>query len=408
MTATSPMADLAALRARRSAKWRTYPADVLPMFVAEMDVRLAPPIAETLAAAIELSDTGYAAPTSELPETFAGFAARRWDWDVDPTQISLAPDVSVAMVETLRTVLDSNATVALSPPIYPPFYGWIREVGAGSLEVPLHHDADGWRLDLPALEVAFRDGVDAYLLCNPHNPVGTVHTQAELHALAELAARYDVTVVSDEIHAPLVLPGAEFVPFLSVSDEARRRGVALESASKGWNLAGLKCAMIVTANHQACRIHDRFPAELPWRTGHFGVLASTAAFRDGEPWLDTVIGTLDHNRHLLGDLLNEHLPAVGYQPPQASYLAWLDLRAVPSAVAARHPERLADDIRRRCGLALSPGTDYGSNGAGHVRLNFATDPELLRDAVRRLAGYAQSATTHLPDPLIHTTGGTDA
>ncbi|SFC96790.1 cystathione beta-lyase [Nocardioides terrae] len=406
MTPTSPMAPLTQLRRRRSAKWRTHPAEVLPLFVAEMDVQLAPPISETLRAAIELSDTGYAAPRSELPAAFAAFAARRWTWDVDVEQVSLAPDVSVAMVETLRVLLGGGSsgpadgtrgTVALSPPVYPPFYGWIREVGARTVEVPLREDdADGGaacagtRLDLPALEAAFRAGVDVYMLCNPHNPVGTVHTRDELAALADLAARHGVTVVSDEIHAPLVLPGASFVPFLSVSAEARRCGVALESASKGWNLAGLKAAMIVTADRRTREIHGRFPAELAWRTGHLGVLASTAAFTAGEEWLDDVICVLDANRYLLSNLLREHLPRVRYRPPQASYLAWLDFRNVPAAAALSGPGDLAGDILHNCAVALSSGDDFGPPGAGHLRLNFGTSPDVLREAIQRLATYTPS------------------
>ncbi len=389
MTPTSPMADLADLRARRSAKWSMYPDDVLPLFVAEMDVHLAPAITRTLAEAIERSDTGYAAPATGLPSAFSEFAARRWDWGVDAEQVSLAPDISVAMVETLRALPDRPATIAISPPIYPPFYEWVREVGARSLEVPLRDAGDeGLRLDLAALEVAFRAGADVFLLCNPHNPVGTVHTRAELEALAELAVRYDVTVVADEIHAPLVLPGAAFAPFLGVSDDARRCGIALVSASKGWNLAGLKCAMIVTAGGRTAGVHRRLPGELPWRTGHLGVLASTAAYRAGEAWLDAVIGVLDENRTLLVELLAECLPDVRYRPPQASYLAWLDFRRVPGVTELRGPSELADDVLQRCGVALSAGADFGPPGASHLRLNFGTSPEILRAATRRLAGYA--------------------
>jgi cystathionine beta-lyase len=402
MTPIAPMAPLTELRRRRSAKWRTYPDEVLPLFVAEMDVRLAPAISEVLHRAIDVSDTGYAAPDTELPAAFARFAARRWSWDVDVEQVSLAPDVSVAMVETLRVLLEdkgrgargTDATIALSPPVYPPFYGWIREVGARTVEVPLRENGDageGPRLDLPALEAAFRARVDVYLLCNPHNPVGTVHTHDELAAVAQLAVRYGVSVVSDEIHAPLVLPGAVFVPFLNVNAEARRCGVALESASKGWNLAGLKAAMIVTGDPRVQEIHGRFPAELAWRAGHLGVLASTAAFTDGEEWLDDVIGVLDVNRHLVSDLLAEHLPEVRYRPPEASYLAWLDFRHLPGVARLSGSGQLARDILGSCGVALSSGDDFGPQGAGHLRLNFGTSPEVLREAMQRLATYTPTA-----------------
>lgn len=185
MNARTPLAPMEELSLRQSAKWRTYAPDVLPMFVAEMDVALAGPVAETLQRAIRLSDTGYAATDNGLAAALARFAARRWKWQIDVEQVSLAPDVSVAMVETLRALTRPGAQIAFSPPIYPPFYGWVQEVGGRVLEAPLTHHDGRWRLDLTAIEETFRAGAEAYLLCNPHNPVGRVHSADELRALAE-------------------------------------------------------------------------------------------------------------------------------------------------------------------------------------------------------------------------------
>lgn len=239
------------LRQRTSMKWRTFPDDVLPLFVAETDYPLAPPIAETLAAAIRNSDTGYAPPTSDLPEAFATFAASRWDWTVDPAQVWTTTDVGVAIVETLRRVTKSGDGVIINPPVYFPFFDLVTESGACVVEVPLAGSIDGgtddgWSLDLDGIERAFRGGARAHLLCNPHNPVGRAHSADELRALAELAAKYGATVVSDEIHGPLTYADATFSPFLSVSDAAREVGVCVTAASKAWNLAGLKCAVMVT------------------------------------------------------------------------------------------------------------------------------------------------------------------
>ena len=382
---TDPLwAPSGALADRASAKYRVFGADVLPMWLAEMDVVLAPAVSQALRHAVETSDTGYANPRDGLPQVFADFAARRWGWKVGPEELRLAPDVGVAMVETLRALVRPGDKVALSPPVYPPFFGWVREVGCEIVEAPLRHADDGWRLDLDAVEHAFEDGARAYLLCNPHNPVGRVHTHDELAALSELAERYGVIVVSDEIHAPLVMSGSTFTPYLDVDDTARGHGIALHSASKAWNLAGLKCALIVVPAGEAdgpARVRFGLPSELAWRVGHLGVLAGRAAYADGEAWLDDLLEALDGNRRLVRDLLVEHLPGVGYEPPESSFLAWLDVRA------AGWGDDPARGVAEQCGVALSRGLDFGRQGAGFVRLNIGCSPETLHEAVRRLAGF---------------------
>jgi cystathionine beta-lyase len=241
-----PVDTLDVLRKRRSAKWQTYPADVLPLTVAEMDFALAAPVADALREAVERSDTGYAMATPGLGRALAGFAASRWNWDLDPASVTAVIDVGVGVVELLRLLARPGDAVVISPPIYPPFFDWVAEAGARLVEVPLAYGDAGWRLDLAALETAFAARPAAYVLCNPHNPVGRVHTAGELAALVRLAQAHGVTIVSDEIHGPLVLPGATFTPLLTVPGAAEV-AVSVLSASKAWNLAGLKCAAVVTA-----------------------------------------------------------------------------------------------------------------------------------------------------------------
>jgi cysteine-S-conjugate beta-lyase len=371
--------SLGELRRRTSAKWRTYPPDVLPLPVAEMDFRVAAPVAEALHAAIGRSDLGYASPSPGLAEALAGFAGRRWGWQVDPAQVSLAPEVGVAVVEVLRLLVRPGDPVVINPPVYDSFFPWLAEVGCRLVEVPLAPTGDGWALDLEAMEAAFRDGARVHLLCSPHNPTGTVHHRQDLERLAALAAGYGVTVLADEIHAPLVLPGRTHHPFLSVSPEAAGHGMVFTSASKAWNLAGLKCAVIVTAEAATRRLVERLPEELPWRVGQLGVLGGIAAFTEGEPWLEEVLGVLDHHRHYLAELLAARLPAIRYRPPDASYLAWLDCTALglgedPSAV-----------FLARGRVALSSGPSFGRPGVGHARLNMGTSRQLLAAAVDRMA-----------------------
>ena len=370
---------LALLRTRTSAKWQVYGPDVLPLWVAETDYPLAEPISETLIAAVRRSDTGYAVPGPHLPLAFAGFAKRRWGWQVDPEQVTTTTDVSVAIVETLRGVIRAGDGVVITPPIYPPFFELIPEAGGTVIEVPLRNANLGWSLDLDGIEAAFAAGATAMLLCNPHNPLGHPHPADELRALAELADRHGVTVVSDEIHGPLTMPDSTFTPFLSVSDAARRRGICVTAPSKAFNLAGLKCALIVTDDAAHAAMVQRMPEEVVTRTGIFGLLAAITAYGgECDDWLDGVIGSLDANRMLLDRLLGERLPGAVYTPPEASYLAWLDLR----------PLGWGDDPSRRAlelGVALNPGPSFGREGMGFARLNFACSPEVLVEAVGRLA-----------------------
>ncbi|MGY1723101.1 MalY/PatB family protein [Blastococcus sp. SYSU DS0533] len=377
------------LRRRTSVKWRTYPADVLPLWVAEMDVLLAPPVREALHRAVETGDTGYPAG-QEYPEAVAAFAAERWGWSgVDPARTALVPDVMTGIVEVLRLLTGPGDVVVVTPPVYAPFYAFVEHAGRAVAEAPL--DADG-RLDLPTLEAAFagaraRCAHPVFLLCNPHNPTGAVHTRAELEAVAALARRHGVRIVSDEIHAPLILPGARFVPWLSVADD----GFALLSASKAWNLAGLKAAVVVAGPDSADDL-ARLPEEVGHGPSHLGVLAHTAAFREGGGWLDALLAALDDNRRLLQQLVAEHLPATTLRAPEGTYLAWLDCRPLglpPEAPGGGlavvsdldGPARFFLDHAR---VALSSGHVFGTGGAGHVRINLATSPAVLTEALTRM------------------------
>ncbi|HEY2716886.1 MAG TPA: aminotransferase class I/II-fold pyridoxal phosphate-dependent enzyme [Solirubrobacterales bacterium] len=362
------------LRRRRSAKWAMYP-DALPAWVAEMDFPLAAPVKRALVEAIELDDCGYGAPAElELAPAFAEFAAARLGWEVDPAQVSASSNVVAALIAVLRALTEPGDRVVIDTPVYHPFFAIVKEVGCELVEAPL---VDG-ELDAEAVAGELAAGAAALILCSPHNPCGSVPSREQLATIAAAAAEHGAWVLADEIHAPLTLPGAEHVPFLTVSEEARERGIAFSSASKTFNLAGLMCSQIVTASATAAAVIERLPFAAT-HGGHLGAIASVAAFREGGPWLDEVIAVLDGNRALLGELLAERLPEVGYVPPRAGYLAWLDLRELG----------LGDDpaaaILERGGLALNSGPTFGPQGAGFARLNFGTSPALVEEAVARIA-----------------------
>jgi cystathionine beta-lyase len=241
----------------------------------------------------------------------------------------------------------------------------------------LRLDAGRWRLDLDRLSATLHAG-DAYLLCNPQNPVGTVHSAPELGALVEAAAAAGATILSDEIHAPLALPGSRVTPVLTVPG-AGEVAYALVSASKAWNLAGLKCAMVVTGSPSAAARAAALPPDTRWRVGHFGVLASTAAFTAGRPWLAELVATLGQRESWLAGVLAERLPGLPWIPPQAGYLAWLDCSGIGSGSA------VAERLLTRAQVAVEPGERFGAAGAGHLRLNFATSEEILALAIGRMA-----------------------
>jgi cysteine-S-conjugate beta-lyase len=360
------------LRRRTSIKWRLYPEDVLPLWVAEMDVPLAPAVVRAVREAMELGDTGYTTGTPYV-EALQGFARDRWGWSFEAEQAVVVPDVMLGVVEMLKLVTTPGGPVVVNSPVYPPFYGFLRAAGRRVVEAPLEEDL---RLDLSGLEAVFRglDGPAAYLLCNPHNPTGTVHTRDELAAVAQLSRRYGVRVISDEIHAPLVYEGHRHTPYLTVTEDA----FALLSASKAWNLAGLKAAVAV-AGSEAVEDLRRMPEVATHGASHVGEIAHAAALNDGRGWLDALLVDLDENRRLLADLLAEHLPQIGYRMPEGTYLAWLDCRALG----------LGDDPAavwlEKARVALNAGPEFGTGGAGHARLNLATTPEILTEAVRRLA-----------------------
>jgi cystathionine beta-lyase len=377
-----PTADLSLddLRLRRSVKWARYDADVLPAWIAEMDFPLAPPITDALRRAVEAGDCGYPPiGSSELGEAFTTYADRRLRWTTTPAAVVPVLDVMTGAAEILRRVAGPGDGVVITPPVYPPFFSTIAEVGLRVVEAPLARDGAGYALDLDAIDRALADA-RALLLCNPHNPTGMVLGREELLAVAAVAARHDAVVISDEIHAPLVHDGAVHQPFVALGGEAARRGVTLMSASKGWNVPGLKCAAVVTESGPMRDLADGFPEDVPHRTGHLGWIATCAAWSDGDAWLDETRARIAANHALLADLLAEHLPEVRPAQPRASYLAWLDCReldlgADPVQVFLRHGR-----------VALSPGRDFGTQGAGFVRLNVGTSPALVTEAVRRMAG----------------------
>jgi cystathionine beta-lyase len=375
--------NLAELQSHRSEKWRGFAADVLPLPVAEMDFPVAQPIRDLLTEMISKSDLGYLGSIPELGQGFAQFAGRRWNWEVDPLQVRAATDVGVAVVEVLRVFTNPGDSILVNSPVYQNFYNWINETKLNLVDVPFERTGDEsanpWQINWNGIEKAYAAGLKVHLLCSPHNPLGRIYTKEELLRIVALAKRYDVLVISDEIHAPLTFKGNTFVPMLSLGADAESVSVTVTAASKGWNIAGLKCAIIVSQNEVINARLATMPMAVHFRASLLGGFATAIAFAEGEIWLDSVIENLDHNRHMLKDLLNSQLPSVRYHIPDNSYLGWLDLEAL----------NLGEDpsvtLLEKGRVAFNAGHIYGKQCSQYVRFNFATSPTIITEAVHRIA-----------------------
>lgn len=375
--------NLAELHTHRSEKWRGFPQDVLPLPVAEMDFPVAEPIRAVLAEMVAHSDLGYLGPIPELGLGFKKFAAERWNWTVDEKQVHVATDVGVAVVEILRVFTQPGDSILISSPVYHNFYTWINETKLTLVDAPFERTGDEatnpWVINWESIEKAYASGIKVHLLCSPHNPLGFIYTKQDLLRIVALAKKHSVLVISDEIHAPLTFPGETFVPILDLGSDAESVSVCVTAASKGWNIAGLKCAIIVSQNAEMNSKLSKLAPAMHYRASLLGGFATAIAFAEGGVWLDTVIAQLDHNRHLIKDLLAEKLPTVRYHIPQNSYLAWLDVESLNLGV---DPSVTLIEKGR---VAFNPGHAFGKQCDQYVRLNFATSPEIITEAIDRIA-----------------------
>ena len=368
---------LADLVGRQTLKWQAYPPDVLPLWVAEMDTDLAEPVRDAITTAVGRGEVGY--PWGRAyPQALASYAADAWDWSLDPDTVRHTADVMTGMAHAVRLVTPPDGVLVMTTPVYPPFLDLPAITGRQVRYVGL--TAAG-RLDLDALSTALaairaEGRAPTLALCNPHNPTGVAPTRSELERLAGLADELGVRVVVDEIHAPLVHPGASFTPYLTVPGTAR--AYAVHSASKAFNLPGLKAALMVPGPAVVDEITVGLPATLDHSASSIGVLAHAVALTEGREWLAAHLAGLARNRTQLGSLLAAELPAIRWQPPEATYLAWLDCR--PLGLAGDP----ADVFLARGKVAVNSGPTFGPGGEGHVRLNFATAPQILTEAVARI------------------------
>lgn len=378
---TPQLPDIDRLRRRRNNKWRNYPPDVLPAWIADMDFPAAAPILDLLREMVDASDLGYPRkpPLEPLQAALVDRMRRRHGWNVDAARIEVLADVIQGVYIALETLGEPGQGTWLHTPAYPPMLVAAAETGRPAIHDPLVPTATGYALDLERVERDLPANARFLLLCNPHNPTGRVLTRAELERLAEIALRRDLIILSDEIHADLVYPNYRHLPMAGLAPEVAERTITFTSATKAFNIAGLRCAFAVFGSETLHRRFNDCPRRLRGGLNAFGADATRVAWTQCDDWLASVMDYLDDNRQMIADFVADRLPGVVYRKPESTYFAWVDCRQLDLN------EEPYDFFLREAKVALMPGPEFGPEGAGWTRINFATSREILGQVLQRMA-----------------------
>ena len=372
--------DIATMRARRTNKWHKFPPDVLPAWVADMDFGIAPSIADALARLTRDQEYGYAARDGVLAAAFVRRMERRFGWHTDPADTLAIGDLVQASFSSVMAFSEPGDAILLQLPSYPPFMRAIEDTGRRLIPNLMRDSGTHWVLDLDSYEAAPDRRLRMLIFCHPQNPTGRAFSRAELEAVADFVIRHDLVVVSDEIHADIVYPGNKHIPLASLHPGIAERTITITSATKSFNIPALRCAVM---HFGGPALKDRFERRIPSRLlgspGVTGVDATVAAWDDGQPWLNEVLAQLRANRDWLAATLAADLPGVTMRLPEATYLAWLDCRALELPCPAG--QFFLDQAR----VGLNFGETFGADYAGFARLNFATSPAILKEIVGRMA-----------------------
>jgi cystathionine beta-lyase len=376
------------LRARRSTKWNKYGSDVLPAWVADMDFAVPDAVQEAIARLVEHRDYGYGAREGDvsLAAAFVEYMRARFGWSPDPELVLPVSELIQGMFTAVMAFSEPGDGVVLQTPIYPPFLMTVEQTGRRMVENRLIPGAERFEMDVAGLPGLIDDRTRVVMVCNPHNPTGRVFEREELLAVGRVAVERDLLIVADEIHADLVYPPRQHVPMAMLGPEIAARTITLTSATKSFNIPGLRCALMYFGSMDLReRFRARFPDRSMGQVGVVGVDATVAAWRHGGEWLEGVLGRLGANRERLTAFLASELPEVGYRKPEGTYLAWLDCNALGL------PEPPFQFFLERARVGLSDGAEFGTAGRGCVRLNFATAPEILDQVLERMAGAVGAA-----------------
>jgi cysteine-S-conjugate beta-lyase len=367
-------------RTSDSNKWRKYPPDVLPLWVADMDFPSPPAVVQALRERVEHGFFGYLTESPELPAVVAARVAKRYGWRVSPEAVVLVPGVNVANNFACGALAAPGEGLLLQTPAYPPILRATSNLGRVRREHVLAQDASGhYAVDLDAFAAAITPDTKAFVLCNPHNPIGRVYTRPELEGMAAACLQRDLWIVADEIHCDLLLDGRTHVPMASLAPEVEARTITFMAPSKTFNLPGLKCAVAIVPN---ARLRERLTTamgDLMSKPNSLGHTAAVAAYRHGDEWLEALLRYLAANRDYLVEYVRRTLPGVTMAAPEGTYLAWLDCRR--AGVTGGDPYTF---FLERARVALHDGRQFGPGGDGFVRLNFGCPRALLTEGLERM------------------------
>lgn len=366
------------LVAAGSDKWTRYPG-AIGAFIAEMDYGMAPCIEDAINSAVQSGALGYISDPwkSRVATACAQWHRKRFGWEIAEKYIRVVPDVVEAYEVFLRSHAGAGNTIVVPTPAYMPFLSVPRLFGVEVREVPMLRGNKEWHYDLDAFESTFKDGAKAFVLCNPHNPIGKVATKSELLELSELFEAYGVKVFSDEIHSAFTFGDKDHIPFATVSEITARQAVTATSASKAFNIAGTKCAQLIFSND---RDLEEWLDTGEWsehQTSTVGAAATVAAYSYGGEWLNGAMEYLQRNLDLVTQEMAGRLSAVGYIEPEGTYIAWLDFSSLGIA-------RPAEYFLQRANVALTEGIECGEVGVGCARMNFAMPYPLLQECLDRM------------------------
>ncbi|MEO9255401.1 MAG: MalY/PatB family protein [Tepidiformaceae bacterium] len=368
-------------RGTDSSKWARFPADVIPMPVADMDFPSPEPIRRALRERVDQGFYGYGRATTDFHEAFTTRLKRRYAWDVSADALVPIPGVIPGFNMGLRTLTKAGESIVVQLPSYPPILNAHTHHGLERHDALLVRDESGrYEIDWASFESAFDSTTRVFVLCNPHNPVGRAFSPDELRRMAEICLAHDAWIISDEIHCDLVLGGNVHTPIASLSPEIAARTITLMAPSKTFNIAGLKASVAIIPNEELRAKFEAAKGGLVSAVNILGYVAMTAAYRDCDDWLAALTSYLTENRDTVTAVVRERMPAVTIYPAEATYLAWLDCNAL------QLPDNDAFTwYLDQAKVGLGDGLSFGPTGAGSVRLNFACPRSLLVEGLDRMA-----------------------
>ncbi|WP_079478369.1 MalY/PatB family protein [Halobacillus salinus] len=376
----------------RSVKWDLVKQmyqdeEVLPMWVADMDFQTPQAVADTLKERVDHGIFGYTWPDEEVKGQIKNWLQKRHQWDIEAPWITYSPGVIPSLHMIIQSLTDIADHVLIQTPVYPPFYSVVRSHGRHIVKNPLQYENGTYTIDFEDFEKKIKDhNVQAFILCNPHNPVGRVWTDEELTKMKDICVKHDVLIISDEIHADLIYKDYKHIPLASLSEDAKTQTVTCLSPTKTFNLAGLQASYVVTADaNKRKRLDKQFQNQGMMMLNTIGLHAMETAYQEGEEWLEELLQTLETNRDYVENRFHEETDQIKVIRAEGTYLLWLDCRGLGMS-----HEELKTFMKEQAKVGLNDGASFGEEGEGFMRINIAAPSSIVEDGVSRIIQAVRS------------------